>query len=218
MRQWEQDLPDRLRCHPNQLGSKGTIYPPHLFSLHLCFHWLLILLLRPFFKDEPKPNGPTSSRIASGPNAIIRDLQTTALDECTLSARQIVKLFSRYRGIYGLRRTTVTAVQVAYVAGLIHLAKVIAPSDHKSQHTDAAQNVGNCITILEEIGNTWTSGTVTARLLEDLFDKATNPKGKSKENSHTLSSMQTDASTEPPNGLRYASNLIFKCPKKTYVS
>jgi len=204
LRQWEQDLPNHLRCHSNQLGSKGTAYPPHLFSLNLCFHWLLILLLRPFFKDDTSMPDAPSSGIASGRDTSNHVLQATALRECTFSACQIIKLFSRYREIYGLRRSTVTVVQVAYVAGLIHLARVIAPSGSQSQHVDAARNVRDCIMILEEIGDTWASGTVTAKLLGDLYHKAINPKGKSREHSQTLSSRWTEyANNEPDNGLWY---------------
>ncbi|KAF8343058.1 fungal-specific transcription factor domain-containing protein [Cantharellus anzutake] len=175
MRQWEQNLPDRLRCHQNQLGIKGAMYPPHTFNLNLCFHWLLILLLRPFFKTGVMtPATQNSARALRGREAVIYDLQVTALRDCTSSACQIVKLFHRYQEIYGLRRITITAVQIAYVAGLIHLARAIGPSITQDQRGDDARNVSYCIAILEEIGSTWSSGAVTARLLNDLFDRAMN--------------------------------------------
>lgn len=160
-----------------------TTSGPHTFMLNLAFHWLVILLLRPFFKPhiplrsrEAVAGGASLSRNSSlrsqHRDSILLKLREAALKECPSAAAHIVSLFGAYRRLYGLRLSTITAVQIAYIAGKTHLVAILAAAGAGSSSTASRKARGDfleCVQILREIGETWSSGKVTAEMLLDLL-------------------------------------------------
>ncbi|KAF9502769.1 hypothetical protein BS47DRAFT_1028156 [Hydnum rufescens UP504] len=174
LRAWERSLPRELRIAPNTLSTCSS--PPDVFMINLAFHWLLILLLHPFFKPHIKVQPPSFSEIpSSGGSTKRRDfallkLREAALNECPTSATHILSLFAAYRRLYTLRLTPVTAVQIAYTAGKTHLATILAGGPNPS--TKARKAKGEfleCVQILKEIGESWASGRLTAEMLQTLL-------------------------------------------------
>jgi hypothetical protein len=170
--EWERALPKNLRISPKGLSACSA--PPEVFMLNLAYHWLRILLLRPFFKpetkiqspDEPPLNGTSTRR--SDP-ALLR-LREQAKKICPASATLIVALFGAYRRLYTLRLSNVTAVQIAYTTGKTHFLTIVASGPNEpARARKAKEGFQECVRILREMGESWVSGSVMANILEGLL-------------------------------------------------
>ncbi len=69
----------------------------------------------------------------------------------------------------GLRKIDNTAVQIAYVAGKMHLMSATNNPEYRYSDQSPRQGVDRCIRILRSIGETWPSGIASAKRLEELF-------------------------------------------------
>ena len=182
LRSWEAKLPRTIRIAETSVHMSRV--PPHIMMVNLAYHWLSILLLRPLFKPGYAPL-PSSSSTSSGtyPDGfaahlvdtdsqsrakILQTLKGTAASQCTTSANQIVRLFNRYDALYGLRFVAITAPQIAYMAGQVHLGMYFAATT-SSAREKSHNMVLNCISILEKMGSSWVSGNVTASILKRLL-------------------------------------------------
>ncbi|KAF8316126.1 hypothetical protein DL93DRAFT_2078382 [Clavulina sp. PMI_390] len=179
LRSWEAKLPRYL--HIADTSVKITRAPPHVIMVNLAFHWLSILLLRPFFRPGVTPSSgtlasPSTDATSASPQEsdghakkTLQMLREAAAAQCPSSANQIVRLFERYDVLYGLRFTPITALQIAYTAGLIHLSMYFAATTPSVREKYRLLGVA-CINILNAMGQTWTSGTVTASIMKRLLE------------------------------------------------
>lgn len=188
LRLWEAKLSRTL--HIADTSVKTSCAPPHIMMVNLAYHWLLILSLRPLFKPgnaasvlsssaPPGASGDGNSVNTNGQGRakILQALREAAASQCPASANQIVRLFNRYDTLYGLRFIAITAPQIVYTAGQVHLGMYFAattPSAREKSHI----MVVNCIGILEKIGATWASGSVTASILKRLLATGGHRSGK----------------------------------------
>lgn len=147
-----------------------------MLMLHLACYWLQLLLLRPFFLPREKLINPNTSTTPFTPpaiayrNSVRFSLRETALIECPKAAGRIVVLFQAYRTIFGLRLITITAVQIAYIAGKMHIVLASAASSDLSWQRSSDDAIA-CIHALREVGETWTSGKASADVLADLLSQ-----------------------------------------------
>lgn len=146
--------------------------------VNLAYHWLSILLLRPLFRpgvitassSTTALSGPSNSPETEGhAKRTLQTLREAAAAQCPASANQIVRLFDRYDALYGLRFSPITAPQIAYMAGQIHLGMYFAATTPSAREKSRSM-VNSCIGILEKIGVTWVSGNVTASILKRLLE------------------------------------------------
>ncbi|KAF9521080.1 hypothetical protein BS47DRAFT_1357025 [Hydnum rufescens UP504] len=170
--QWERALPKNL--HISSKGLSACSAPPEVFMLNLAYHWLLILLLRPFFRPDTKFQSPGEpplngrSTRCSDP-AFLR-LREQAKKTCPASATLIVALFGTYRRLYTLRLSNVTAVQIAYTTGKTHFLTIVASGPNEpARARKAKEGFQECVRILREMGESWVSGSVMANILEGLL-------------------------------------------------
>ena len=200
LRAWESSLPRHIHIPANALSTCSS--PPDVFTLNLAFHWLLILLLRPFFKPHIKvqppvpPTGEITSTSTKRHDSVLLKLRESALNECPSSATQIVSLFNAYSRLYTLRLSTVTAVQIAYIAGKTHLVTILTGGpDSSAKSRKARVEFLECVQILREIGETWTSGRVTADMLQALLQRG---EGRMQQNMVGFSLPQVDVRVYNP--------------------
>jgi hypothetical protein len=171
---WERALPKDLYIPLKALSTCSS--PPGVFMLNMVFHWLLILLLSPFFKPHIKIRPPASSTETSldGTPARRRDiflskLRTAALNECPSSATYIVSLFGAYRRLHTLRLSNLTAIQVVYTAGKTHLVTILAGDLNPSAVAmKVREEFVECVQIMKEMGETWASARFMADILQGL--------------------------------------------------
>ncbi|KAF9509059.1 hypothetical protein BS47DRAFT_181170 [Hydnum rufescens UP504] len=135
---WERALPKDLYIPLKTVSTCSS--PPGVFMLNMVFHWLLILLLSPFFKPHIKIWPPASSSTETSSDGtparrryvFLSKLRTAALNECPSSATYIVSLFGAYRRLHTLRLSNLTAIQVVYTAGKTHLVTILAGGPNPS--------------------------------------------------------------------------------------
>lgn len=167
--------------------------PSHIFMLNLAYEWMLLLLLRPFYEPEMQklafagtsardqdddgeasPTHGTQFRPQTHAEDV-RRIARLANEECPKSAQRVLELLNAYHGLYSLRRSPVTSVQIAYHAGKTFLKIVVAGGgaivSGKGKKAiqagmKAREKVRECVAHLRAIGESWASGGVTAEMLE----------------------------------------------------
>lgn len=162
LRTWHENLKKELR-----IDTPATaMQPSHIFMLNLAYEWMLLLLLRPFYEPH------VQKLAASGVGRVeeLRKLCRLANEECPKSANRVLELLRSYDKLFTLRLCPVTNVQIAYLAGKTHLRTVIAGGVGEKKAAAAGlrarDKVLECARHLRAIGETWTSGSVTAEMLE----------------------------------------------------
>ncbi|GAA5948610.1 hypothetical protein JCM21900_005189 [Sporobolomyces salmonicolor] len=155
LEKWHSDLPDSLRIAPQ------TIKPPpaHIITLHLMYHFVVILLHRPYY-----------SRHNSATNHPINDV---AIKRCNASSARIVSLFELYQKLPGLRYAPVTMTQIAFAAGTTHLLACVNSEavGNAKKAADARQSADACVRALAEMGKAWQCATQTGGILARLISE-----------------------------------------------
>lgn len=139
----------------------------------LIFEWINILLFQPFFQDTRLVKFVTPSHTQHG---IAGDLFNRISRLCN-KARQcappaafkITAMLEKFDNQKGLRMIDNTGVQIAYVAGKMHLMSATNNPEYRYSNQSPSQGVSKCIDILRKIGETWPSGTASANRLQVLF-------------------------------------------------
>ncbi|CRG88784.1 Nitrogen assimilation transcription factor nirA [Talaromyces islandicus] len=101
-------IPSIMRL-PSSLSK--TPLPPHIYCFHLHYHALSILVHRPFIVSPP--SDPFDN--------LLNQPAFSHLETCTQSAESITLLFRAYAGFYTLRRISISVVDPARTAAIIHL-------------------------------------------------------------------------------------------------
>ncbi|KAL2851881.1 fungal-specific transcription factor domain-containing protein [Aspergillus pseudoustus] len=99
-------------------ASSKQSAPPHIYCLHIHYHTLIILLYRPFISVPDRLNP-------------LDDLLNEALmsyhETCTKSAEQVTHLLQVYDKLYSLRNISISVVDPARTAAMIHLFNMTSP-------------------------------------------------------------------------------------------
>jgi len=160
-----------------------TRLPPHdpdaqlnvdVMMVKLIFEWITILLFQPFFQDSHSVKFIPPASIYT-PNGISGDLYNRISTLCH-KARQtappaafrITAMLEKFDNQSNLRMIDNTAVQIAYVAGKMHLMSATNNPEYRYLDECPRQGVTRCIQILRKIGETWPSGVASANRLEEL--------------------------------------------------
>ncbi len=91
------------------------------------------------------------------------------LGSCTSSVVKISTMAKAYRARYSLRNISNIAVHAVFTAVTIHLCNL--DSANVSYEPNARQYLGNCLSFLEEIGNTWPSALRYLHVIHSLIAK-----------------------------------------------
>lgn len=138
--------------------------------INIAYHWLVILLLRPLFRPGVSVATPVNSTDPEGhAKKSLQTIREAAAAQCPSSANQIVRLLDRYDALYGLRFSSLPALQMAYTAGLVHLGMYFAASTPGAREKSRSM-VDSCITILEKTGQTWAAGLITSGILRRMLE------------------------------------------------
>ncbi|KAJ5876720.1 hypothetical protein N7455_000185 [Penicillium solitum] len=92
--------------------------PPHIYCLHIHYHTLIILLHRPFI-SVPDSFNPLDGLL----NKALMSYHET----CTKSAEQVTHLLQVYAKFYSLRNISISVVDPARTAAMIHLFNMASP-------------------------------------------------------------------------------------------
>lgn len=143
--------------------------------LNLTYEWLLLLLVRPFYCLDLAQTytGHQNRNSFNRRDELLVDLHNKAVSQCPTSAHRIIALLGAYRQLYHLRFTPDTIVQIAYLAGRIHLdtysmGRNCGPRAPEKA-SKAREDLVLCISYLKEIAHTWAPGHVTAGILEGVL-------------------------------------------------
>ncbi|KAL4761579.1 Zn(II)2Cys6 transcription factor [Aspergillus foveolatus] len=158
LRSWFYDLPTELRINrptPNTY--------PQAYTLHMVYHTTRILLAKPYITRKQPETDREAVNIAS-----------TASRE---SARAICLTAQKYRHVFGgFQKSPITATHCTLSAALVLLAEVEveAKTSLVSPAIASLKNKLNfCLTVLDELSNSWSPAKYIARNLRKLCLSAT---------------------------------------------
>jgi hypothetical protein len=152
---WKNDLPSEIDISK----SSPCVPQPHQLMLHMTYHWLTILLHRPFYRRRKTCD----------------DLEnyTDHIKPCNKSAAEIMELAGIWRRHFSLRYVPITMIQVISAAATIFVvAAVQAVSGPRIAHNaleSAEKYAGLAIQYLREVGESFASATNVADILQHLL-------------------------------------------------
>ncbi|EAA59284.1 hypothetical protein AN4185.2 [Aspergillus nidulans FGSC A4] len=158
LKSWFYDLPTELRINrptPNTY--------PQAYTLHMVYHTTRILLAKPYItRKQPETD---------------REAVNIALTESRESARAICLTAQKYRHVFGgFQKSPITATHCTLSAALVLLAEVEAEAK-TSLVSPAIASLKNklnlCLTVLDELSNSWSPAKYIARNLRRLCLSAT---------------------------------------------
>ncbi|KAF8343062.1 uncharacterized protein EI90DRAFT_3031228 [Cantharellus anzutake] len=174
---WNIHLPASLR---GDTDDPETILSIEVIMIKLIFEWMKILLYQPFFQDSTSVTFTSPSFNQYGVSGDIYNRISTLCTRAKLcappAAFKITSLLETFDRQYGLRIIDSAAVQIAYVAGRMHLLGAIHNPDRRYGGATPGQGVIRCIDILRKIGETWPSGIASADRLDDLYRPVHDPR------------------------------------------
>ncbi|KAH9065320.1 hypothetical protein EDB87DRAFT_1595180 [Lactarius vividus] len=154
---WKNDLPSEI----DFVKSNPCAPQPHQLMLHMTYHWLTILLHRPFYRRRRS----------------CEDLNdyTDHIRPCNRAAAEIMELAQIWRAHFKLRCVPITMIQVISAAATIFVvAAVQAVSGPRVAHgalESAEKNAETAIQYLREIGESFASATSIADILQHLLQQ-----------------------------------------------
>ena len=145
----------------------------------MLYHTTMILVFRPTISHSrskllPEPFDPLGS--------------------CTGSAVKISTLTKAYRSRYSLRKIVNIAVHCVFTASTIHLCNLT--SMNVGYESSARQHLSQCMSFLQEIGETWPSATRSLHVIKSLIIKYNVP-GDFDVSQTTSHKAQEDEETSP---------------------
>ncbi|KAK1232452.1 hypothetical protein PQX77_004429 [Marasmius sp. AFHP31] len=151
--EWYSNLPQELVISP----YSPKIPPPHIIMTHAMYHFIVILLHRPFY---------------SGTRARKQTLlHESAVSRCDAAAAQVVQLLELYRKTPGLRYAPISLTQMTFTAGTIHLLGAVNYESKRSEKRfrTALTGANECVRALQEMGRTWQCATQSGQVLENMI-------------------------------------------------
>ncbi|ESK84965.1 fungal specific transcription [Moniliophthora roreri MCA 2997] len=151
--EWYSNLPAELAISP----YSTKIPPPHVIMLHAMYHFVVILLHRPFYSRNRSPR-----------QSALHDL---SVSRCDTAAAKIVHLIELYRRVPGLRYGTISLTQITFTAGTIHLLGAVSHENSRSEKRfrTALAGARECVRALEEMGRAWQCATQSGQVLDNLI-------------------------------------------------
>jgi hypothetical protein len=154
---WKNDLPSEI----DLVKSNPSPPQPHELMLHMTYHWLTILLHRPFYRRRRSCDD------------INHD--TDHIKPCNRAAAEIMELAQIWRGHFKLRYVPITMIQVISAAATIFVvAAVQAVSGPRIAHgalESAEKSAETTIQYLREVGESFASATSVADILQHLLQQ-----------------------------------------------
>ncbi|KAF9260696.1 hypothetical protein L218DRAFT_1079168 [Marasmius fiardii PR-910] len=179
--EWYSSLPPSLVISPYSV----KIPPPHIITAHAMYHFVVILLHRPFY---------------SGAHARKHlHMHELSVSRCDSAAAQIVHLIDLYRKTPGLRYGPISLTQMTFTAGTIHLLSAVS---HESRRREkrfrtAIAGANECVRALREMGRTWQCATQSGQALQNMI-RDWCPQEAKNEVAQPGSSVHPDSTVEHP--------------------
>jgi len=154
---WKNDLPseiDLVKSNPNHPQ-------PHQLMLHMTYHWLTILLHRPFYRRKRS----------------CEDLNhyTDHVKPCNRAAAEIMELAQIWRGHFKLRYVPITMIQVISAAATIFVVAAVqavsGPRIAVGALDSAEKSAETAIQYLREVGESFASAVSVADILQHLLQQ-----------------------------------------------
>ncbi|KIX92443.1 uncharacterized protein Z520_11918, partial [Fonsecaea multimorphosa CBS 102226] len=137
--------------------STKTALPAHMYSLHLQYHTVVILLHRPFLRrEEPLTSFPDIDPLSH------RHI-------CTSSAEAISSILRAYRSNYSLRRIPISTVHAVGTSSVILLLN--ATSNDAEISRSAIRLLKFNLACLQEMSTAWSWGLRAIRSLQILAEE-----------------------------------------------
>ncbi|THV02241.1 hypothetical protein K435DRAFT_749764 [Dendrothele bispora CBS 962.96] len=157
---WKSKLPPEVDITLANKSS-GT---PHRLMMHLAFHWIFILLHRPFFLRKKRSSSD-------------KDIDHVKI--CRIAAENIMDLTNTWRSSYTLRYIPITIIQTVFAAGTIFILLAIhATSGLRVAKESLRNNLSQadlCVQYLNEMGQSWKCASDIADILKELLQQQLQP-------------------------------------------
>lgn len=175
LKTWFYDLPSELRI---DRPARGDI-PPQIFTTHMVYHTIFILLVTPFF-SRPRPQ-------AAGAESDAITIKATAI--CYEASRQMILVARKYRQMYGsFRRSPISATHCTLSAALV-LLRMAKRNGGETSPKDTRM-IDDCFQVLDELSVSW---NIAKRIRESLVRLYQQLLAVSESSIPTLESPHTDS-------------------------
>ncbi|KAL5334411.1 fungal-specific transcription factor domain-containing protein [Aspergillus crustosus] len=131
-------------------ASPKTALPAHVYSLHLQYYVIVILLHRPFLRGTDASSIERYNHI------------------CSHAAQQVTAIMKIYRSHYTLRRIPISTIHVVATSAIIHLLAATSPSPKTAR--PAAKLLKYNIMCLTEMAQSWSWSLRAVRSLQILAE------------------------------------------------
>ncbi|KAJ5233113.1 hypothetical protein N7468_006069 [Penicillium chermesinum] len=178
LKTWLYDLPSELKL----VRPSGPSRFPHVYTLCMVYHTVVILLCGPFIKGfEPygdKASSPTNECPAGEetPQACIQKRIQKAFETCNASVRAMCFISQKYRKVFGsFKLSPVTATHCTLSFALIIIERCCAmvpkpkPGDEASPTVSPHHAVMLCLQVLRELSTSWNTAKRIGRNLERVY-------------------------------------------------
>ncbi|RDW65071.1 hypothetical protein BP6252_10722 [Coleophoma cylindrospora] len=166
--------------------SIKTALPPHIYSFHLQYHVISILLHRPFLRRR-SPTTPLSELLSTN--------DYSHNNTCTASAEAISNIVRAYRNHYTLRRIPISTVHAVGTGSIIHLFN--ATSNDMLVRRTAIRLLRFNISCLEEMSTAWSWSRRAILALQLLAEEWAISESSSQEKHQEASSVHTEIPAAP---------------------
>ncbi|KAA1477277.1 hypothetical protein DENSPDRAFT_808440 [Dentipellis sp. KUC8613] len=152
---WKNNLSPEVDVSKLTFGSAM----PHQLMLQMTYHWLSIVLHRPFYRKKRSVDE--------------RVFEVDHMKLCDKAAHDIMDLATKWRDLYTLRYVPITFIQVVSAAGTIFvLSAVQAVSGARlarTAHQNSYANAEKTIRYLHEVGQSFQSARNIGDILDNLL-------------------------------------------------
>jgi len=154
---WKNDLPSEI----DLVKSNPCAPQPHQLMLHMTYHWLTILLHRPFYRRRR-----SCEDLNHYPDHV---------KPCNRAAAEIMELSQIWRGHYNLRYVPITMIQVISAAATIFVVAAVqavsGPRVALGALGSAEKSAETAIQYLREVGESFASAASIADILRHLLQQ-----------------------------------------------
>ncbi|KAF8062419.1 fungal-specific transcription factor domain-containing protein [Lyophyllum atratum] len=154
---WYIELPEHLRYEPG--STKRPIPPPHVLTLHMQYWCAVLLLHRPFIRNDlyhSRSKNPEESD-----DIEVRALAEKSYELCAGAANHITSIVTIYSEVYTLDRCANFLCYYVFTASIMHVTSLTAhPSDPQ-----ARMGLSRCMDVLHMMEVLWPSAGRALELL-----------------------------------------------------
>lgn len=196
---WKSKLPSAVFIASNNLGSVTAT--PQTYMINIMFHYVLMLLLRPFLPKHQGTSAPASAQATSTPatrlylnerrDDIHRRLQDAAIEECPTAVVDIHRLTMAYRQRWSSRFMPPTALHIIRDTA-ITIGDMMPIAGGRPPVPNSNVVISDCARTLQEAGFSWTLDEKMLNLIQSVTK------------SHTTSAQIGPSSPSPPRVVRYS--------------